>query len=733
MKSTKKSRQRAGEIHRLYEYLAGGERSAWITRSATGHRFYLGEQISAAERKRMRERLMPDYVINKMQPQIELALYFCTANRPTWRAVGVDGSDSAHAAMGSDVLQHISKVSRYQSVTATVLRDAFTKGWGYFLVDLDPKGDEGRGEVVYTSLDPWDVYPDPASRDPLLTDAGYILVAKQYTLEQVLTMMPQYAAQAKAAAQTRESMQMNFLNSSSSGDSVELFGTEAVPDTAGPVDFDSLSSSFAASSHEQKYVKYFELYEKVTVPMVNLIVERPGVDPETGERVLALEQLSMSMEEYGALIKADPGFEGLVRDMSEWDKVRIVRTKSFGQTHVLEDREPLPGSEYPIVGISWLHTGTVYPISMAWNMVGKQQEINKAHQLMIHHAMLTANFKYLVDERMVLDEDDWDRNAAKPGGRLKYRRGPNGEQPVPVMPAPLNSAFYQIVQKAERDMEYLSGMSSGMMGQEDYSGREPYRGLLARDQFGSRRISSWVRNIMEPAFEQLGRVILDWARHFYTPDKLIFVTQPGDADRWERVGVTGARYEPEDIEAFFDVSRAYYDLIFVSGSTLEVNRWARQEEYMELFKAGIVDDYTMLSVTDVPDKPKVYERVGMITRLNGQVGQLSETVEEQAQQIDRLERLLIEERANAKVGAIVNQMLRQGDKFKMELEELMARAEREGEANTRTSAEREGSERRASAAGMGPAQAKAREMAAALGGATQENGQQAQQGLTNPE
>jgi hypothetical protein len=717
MKQNKKSRQRAGEIHRLYEYLSGRERSEWLARSKEGHDYYLGNQLSDAERKTMAERMMPDYIINKMQPQIELGLYFCTASRPAWRAIGVDGSDSTVAAIGSDVLQHIGKFSRYQQVVNTVLRDAFTKGWGFFLVDVDPKMDEGRGEILYTSLDPWDVYPDPSSRDPLLTDASYIMVAKMYSLEQILSMMPQYAKQAREAAQTKEAMHFSNLSG------VTTFDLPGRVDStsAGPVDYDSLTSGYNAMSREQQYVKYFELYEKIIVPMVNVIVKMPTVD-EQGEQVMQLQQMTMSQDEFTQMVKLDPEFASMVHDVSEWDKVRVVRTKSFGQTHVLEDRTPLPGSEYPIVGISWLHTGTVYPISMAWNMVGKQQEINKAHQLMIHHAMLTANFKYFVEEKMVVDEEQWDTNSAKPGGRLKFRRGPNGEMPQAVMPAPLNSAFYQIVEKAERDMEYLSGMSAGMMGQEDYSGREPYRGLLARDQFGSRRISAWVRNVMEPAFELLGRVLIDWAREFYTPDKLIMVAQPGDIDKWEKVGITGIQYDPRDIEAFFDTSRSYYDLIFVSGSTLEVNRWARQEEYAQYFQLGIIDDYTMLSVTDVPDKPKVYERVGMISKLNGQVAQLSEEIQEAAKQVDRLERLLIEERANAKVGAIVNTMLRQSDKFKMELDELMARAERESEANAGTSAEREGKEK----TGQGAALQKAQELVQSLGGG-QGNGAQPQQ------
>ena len=61
-----------------------------------------------------------------------------------------------------------------------------------------------------------------------------------------------------------------------------------------------------------------------------------------------------------------------------------------------------------------------------------------------------------------IDTDHWERYSSSPGALLPIR--PGAVAPTPVQPAPLNSAFFQIVQEAKGDMEYLAGIYSSMMG-----------------------------------------------------------------------------------------------------------------------------------------------------------------------------------------------------------------------------------------------------------------------------
>ena len=64
-------------------------------------------------------------------------------------------------------------------------------------------------------------------------------------------------------------------------------------------------------------------------------------------------------------------------------------------------------------------------------------------------------------------------------------------------------------------MEYIAGIPSSMMGfaQEQ---TETYRGLLANDEFGTRRIKAWMNSLLEPCLEHVGIIFKDTAQSHYT-------------------------------------------------------------------------------------------------------------------------------------------------------------------------------------------------------------------------
>ena len=108
-----------------------------------------------------------------------------------------------------------------------------------------------------------------------------------------------------------------------------------------------------------------------------------------------------------------------------------------------------------------------------------------------------------------IDAETWEKYSSSPGALLPIR--PGVERPTPVMPAPLSSAFFQIVQEGKSDMEYLAGIYSSMMG-DSAGSTETYRGMLALDEYGTRRIKQWMNTSIEPALKQMGHVILQFAQ-----------------------------------------------------------------------------------------------------------------------------------------------------------------------------------------------------------------------------
>ena len=117
--------------------------------------------------------------------------------------------------------------------------------------------------------------------------------------------------------------------------------------------------------------------------------------------------------------------------------------------------------DYPIVPFHFKWTGTPLPMSAVSPLIGKQREINKSHQLMVHNASLGSSLRWLHEEGSI-DTEYWEKYSSAPGALLPIR--PGSTPPQPVMPAPLSNAFFSVVQEGKQDMEYLAGIYSSMQG-----------------------------------------------------------------------------------------------------------------------------------------------------------------------------------------------------------------------------------------------------------------------------
>ena len=175
----KRGRKNKAEINkRLWNRANGSHRSKWRSKSQTGYDFYLDDQITKGEKDNLEESGMPTFTINRILPIIEIMKYFVTANSPRWKAVGATGDDVDIAQVHSDIADYCWYLSNGKSVYGQVILDSLVKGIGYFLLDVDQDADHGKGDVIFSRIDPYDVFVDPSSRDFLFRDAAFIMVKK---------------------------------------------------------------------------------------------------------------------------------------------------------------------------------------------------------------------------------------------------------------------------------------------------------------------------------------------------------------------------------------------------------------------------------------------------------------------------------------------------------------------------------------------------------------------------
>ena len=685
--------KKAERIYEMWNSANGEERIKWQSNSQKGYDFYLNEQLTEEEKNTLKESGMPTFEINRITPIIETMKYFVTANNPKWKAVAVEGSDTNIAQVHSDISEYCWSLSNGKSVYGSVILDTLTKGQGYFFVDIDTDLDNGKGDVVFKKIDPYDVYPDPMSRDFLLRDASFVIVRKTLARQQLKTMFPEHARKIQRASE------QGSTDAYSQADRSESHAI--IPE--------DIMTTVSPDGDSDDILAYHECYEKVRVPYVNLVIKMfPTADQieavkeisqkklqsfkdeasvATKEKILQVtkafeggeiieeraqleikkaednlktsiqqktaeveyslqeelnrvEEKVVSKEEYDILIENDDIVDTIV-ESSDYFESRVKVTCTIGSDVTLYEYI-LPLAEYPIVPVPYLYTGTPFPMSAVSPMIGKQQEINKAHQVMVHNANLASNLRWMYEEGSV-PEDEWEQYSSAPGALLKYRQG--FTPPTPILPAAINNAFFTITQEGKSDMEYIAGIPSAMMGFTNQQA-DTYRGLLANDEFGTRRIKAWMNSILEPCLEHVGIVFKDLAQSHYQIDKVFRIVQPnagGGYDETEtRINIPIYNDYGEEINKWSDYASARFDIRIVAGASMPINRWALLEEYFRWYQAGLIDDIAMLAETDVRGKENIIERKSMYSQLQQQVQQMEEQLKDKEGTVETLSRQLVQ-------------------------------------------------------------------------------------------
>ena len=700
-----KTNKKVDQIRQLYHLADNTTRRQWQTINQKGYEFAHDEQLAADDKQSLQDQGMPTFTINRILPVVEMLNFYATAKNPRWQAIGVEGSDSNVASVFSDLTDYVWHNSNGSTLYTNAINDAVTKGIGYLLVTVDKDADNGLGEVVIQQPEPFDLYVDPKSRDMLFSDASYIMVRKVLPKNHLMKIFPDHKRKISQAS-SDEATNRNYSNRSVGDEDQKLFSYNDDQD-------DELS--ILPTGKREELLELFEVYEKIKMSYISLFyrippdpeqlkelkkqcdvmvqemaaeaqvemleqqrqmqeaVQKGDMLPERFElemkkaqdmmqqQLAAYQQECMSKlqaeaskienkiiteKEFKILMK-DPKIAQNVVDKVQFYSSRIKQTCVAGDKLLYETVLPDAITEYPVVPFHFKWTGTPYPISAVSPLIGKQQEINKAHQIMVHNASLGSSLRWMYEEGSI-EAELWEKYSSSPGALLPIR--PGVERPTPVVPAPLSSAFYQIVQQGKSDMEYLAGIYSSMMGDSSQAG-ETYRGMLALDEYGTRRIKQWMTTSIEPGLRQLGKLVLQFSQSTYTAYKRFRLIQASGISESEEREVNIPIYNDmgEAIGKSMDIESLKYDVRVVQGSTLPVNRWAYLEELKQLMQLGVVDDIAVLAETDIKNKENIVKRKSLYSQLQGQVQQLSESIKDKEGTIETLERQLVQAGIKQKV------------------------------------------------------------------------------------
>lgn len=701
-----KINKKVSKVHQLFQNSNSAQRQQWETSAQTAYDFYLDNQLTDKEHEALVDQGMPTFTVNRIIPIVEMLVYYATAKSPRWQAVAVDGSDADIAAVFQDLSAYIWDLSQGDAIFSNAVTDSVTKGMGWLIATVDPNLDKGLGEVVIKNPDPFDVYVDQKSRDPLFRDAAHIIVRKVLPKSQLIKMYPNKEKTIKScsgwdATQFNYSdRSMNNPQSYQKGDITESWNPDG--ELEDQVEFIELYEKFQEEFFNVTYQielgpeQIKQVQQKVTeeVKMIateldvqflefskqleqavasgEMLPERAELELQKKQKeneqnlqqsqqqltAQAMEQMStteskiFAKKEYEELIKSDLQFKKMIVSAVPFFETRVRQTCIAGDKMLLEYVHPI--TEYPLVPLTYKWTGTPFPMSAVSPLVGKQREMNKAHQLLIHNASLGSSLRWLYYDGSI-DVDEWEKNASAPGALLPIHSG--FEVPKQISPAPLSNAFYNIVDRGKVDLEYLAGIYSAMQG-DSAEAPDTYKGLLALDEYGTRRIKGWMKIAIEPALKQLGEVCKQMSQAVYTAPKVFRVVSP-DGSKEQQMNIPIYNDYGEEVSKFNDYSVAKFDVRILGGSTLPVNRWAYLDELKELMKLGIVDDIAVLSETDVRNKEQIAKRKSLYAQLQSQVGQQEDQIKELNGTIETLSRQLVQAGIKDKVKTAEVQMTKQ--------------------------------------------------------------------------
>ena len=545
-----------------------------------------------------------DFIIDRVYAAVDKLKSLLTSRNPKFSAVAREDSDYKLSNVWRTILEYTWDISDCNTHFKQVVHDYSVSGLGYFYVYVDTESDFGRGDVKVTSINPFRVYVDPASRDRYYADASSMILSTILTKDQLLGLYPkleEIVDSIDSSSDEEDYPASQKKNSSSS------FTPDVVKD-------------YDRGGYE-KY-RVIERFSKIKVPYYRLF----NKDTQE-EKIVDLQAFEEILAENSHLIES-----GLIEAV-EVLQTRINHVATVGQVLLYE--QVLNTDTYPIVPVPNIWTNTPYPKSDVSKVKDSQRLINKLFSLTLSHAQASAGLKLLVPEGSVDDLGQLERDWANPNAVIEYN--PEFGEPHYPAPQPLASEFYGLISRVEFYIDLNFGISELMQGFKS-GAPDTVRGTYLLQEMGESRGRSKLRDI-EGSLDILGKVVYNFAKGHYNFKKTFRIVQPNNDI--SEFTINNRLYDDKTNELQTidnDISLGQHDIRIVSGSTLPSNKMAEYNMYLDAYKLGLVDDVEVLKKSEIYDKEGVLKRKGAMNQMQGYIKQLEDQIKKLSGDLQTSER-----------------------------------------------------------------------------------------------
>lgn len=194
-------------------------------------------------------------------------------------------------------------------------------------------------------------------------------------------------------------------------------------------------------------------------------------------------------------------------------------TKKFFLTEYLSVggkgcKKVYPVSQYNLVPLIYDHRDNPYPYGRIWYLYPIQRALNKFIMIALLNGALTNATRVLAEDKSIVDEYEWQKNFARPGGKLLYRLVTPGQSTPPqiIEGKPLSDAWLQMPRYLAYIMEYISGIFGAMMGDSKDS-PDVFSTVAALQSAGGQKIKRRLAQA-DAALSILGNVVGEFYKEY---------------------------------------------------------------------------------------------------------------------------------------------------------------------------------------------------------------------------
>ena len=621
---------KARENREIFQRYAEARRD-WDVEARDAIDFTLGNHFTAEESEILQSVGQADFTIDRIYAAIDKLKSLMTSRPVKFGVTAREDSDTKLANIWRTLLEYIYDISDGQHHFKQAVHDYATAGIGYFYAYIEPESDYGRGEVMFTHVNPFRVYVDPASRDRYFKDAANILMSTILTKEQLLDLYPDVEEFLPNIETHNMSDYYDDYPDSQQKNSQKVFTPAEVEDK----DFESTIA--------QRY-RIIERFSKVRVPYYRVADQQNNT-----ETIMSEQAFKLFMAENEAK------FNNNTYAFVEIPQTRIKVTASLGQVLLYETI--LDTDTYPIIPIPNIWTNTPYPKSDVNKVKDMQRLLNKLFSLALSHAQTSAGLKLLVPQGSVESISQLEKDWANPNAVIEY--DPSYGEPHFPSPQPLTSQFYALINQVERYIDLNFGVPELLQGFKE-GAPQSVRGTMLLAQMGEGRGASKLRDI-EMALQQLGKVLYQMSKEHYTFEKKFRIVQPNNDIT--QFAINNRLYDDktkELVKIENDITSGQFDVRVISGSTMPNNKHAEYQMYLEAYQLGLIDRTEALKKTEIFDKEGVLERTGEVQRMQGVIAQLQDQIKILSGDLQTAQRESMSDRKRVEV-----------QKFKSELDKVV--------------------------------------------------------------